>query len=122
MKQFKVGDKVEVVDSGRTYTTYKSMFATMKFRNPEKNEFFQKGLIATVFAVCEHETYDVTLLGLEAPDGSQCLMSTKGVVKVVSRPSSDDQFDIIRQFCDEVLDSQNISDADIYKYLLSKCC
>ena len=51
MKQFKVGDKVEVVDSGRTYTTYKSMFAKMKFRNPEKNEFFQKGLIATVFAV-----------------------------------------------------------------------
>jgi hypothetical protein len=122
MKQFKVGDKVEVVDSGRTYTTYKSMFAKMKFRNPEKNEFFQKGLIVTVFAVCEHETDDVTLLGLEAPDGSQCLMSTKGVVKVVSRPSSDDQFDIIRQFCDEVLGSQDISDVDIYKYLLSKCC
>jgi hypothetical protein len=122
MKQFKVGDKVEVVEPGNTYTTYKSMFAKMKFRNPEKNEFFQKGLIATVFAVCEHETDDVILLGLEALDGSQCLMSTKGVVKIVSRPSSDDQFDIIREFCDEVLDSQNISDADIYKYLLSKCC
>jgi hypothetical protein len=98
------------------------MFAKMGFRDTYKNEFFPKGLIATVFAVCEHETDDVILLGLEALDGSQCLMSTKGVVKIVSRPSSDDKFDIIRQFCDEVLDSQNISDADIYKYLLSKCC
>jgi hypothetical protein len=122
MKQFKVGDKVEVVEPGRTYTTYKSMFVKMGFRDTYKNEFFQKGLIATVFAVCEHETDDVTLLGLEALDGSQCLMSTKGVVKIVSRPSSDDQFDIIRQFCDEVLGSQDISDVDIYKYLLSKCC
>jgi hypothetical protein len=123
MKKFKVGDKVQVVEPGRTYTTYKRMFEKLGFRDTDKNEFFQQGLIATVFAVSEHETdSDVTLLGLEASDGSQCLMSTKGVVKIVSRPSSDDKFDIIRQFCDEVLDSQDISDKDIYKYLLSKCC
>ena len=123
MKKFKIGDKVEVADSGNTYTTYKRMFEKMGFRDTKKNEFFPKGLIATVFAVSDHETdSDITLLGLEASDGSQCLMSTKGVVKIVSRPYSDDKFDIIRQFCDEVLDSQDISDKDIYKYLLSKCC
>ena len=120
MEKFKVGDKVQVVDSGRTYTTYERMFKKMGFRDTKKNEFFQQGLIATVFAVGEHESQDVTLLALEAQNGTQCLMSSKGVVKVITTPSSDDKFDIIREFCDEVLDSHNISDKDIYKYLLKK--
>ena len=121
MEKFKVGDKVQIVDTGRTYTTYERMFKKMGFRDTKKNEFFQQGLIATVFAVGDHETdSDITLLGLEAQNGTQCLMSSKGVVKVITTPTSDDKFDIIREFCDEVLDSHNISDKDIYKYLLKK--
>ena len=121
MEKFKVGDKVQIVDTGRTYTTYERMFKKMGFRDTKKNEFFQQGLIATVFAVSEHEREsDITLLGLEAQNGTQCLMSSKGVVKVITTPTSDDKFDIIREFCDEVLDSHNISDKDIYKYLLKK--
>ena len=121
MEKFKVGDKVQIVDTGRTYTTYERMFKKMGFRDTKKNEFFQQGLIATVFAVGDHETdSDITLLGLESQNGTQCLMSSKGVVKVITTPTSDDKFDIIREFCDEVLDSHNISDKDIYKYLLKK--
>ena len=121
MEKFKAGDKVQIVDTGRTYTTYERMFKKMGFRDTKKNEFFQQGLIATVFAVGDHETdSDITLLGLEAQNGTQCLMSSKGVVKVITTPTSDDKFDIIREFCDEVLDSHNISDKDIYKYLLKK--
>ena len=59
------------------------------------NEAFQQGLVAEVFAIGEHESIDVTLLALQAQDGSQCLISTPGVVKVVSEPTSDDKFDII---------------------------
>lgn len=120
MEKFKVGDKVQIVDSGRTYTTYDRMFKKLGFRDKHKNEFFQPGLVAEVFAIGEHESQGTTLLALQAQDGSQCLISTKGVVKVVSGPTSDDKFDIIRQFCDEVLGSQDISDKVIFKYLLNK--
>lgn len=123
MEKFKVGDKVQIVDSGRTYTTYKRMFEKMGFRDTDKNEFFQQGLITTVFAISDHETdSDVTLLGLEAANGSQCLIGSKGVVKVISTSSSEDKFDIIREFCNEVLGSQEIEDKVIFKYLLSKSC
>ena len=123
MEKFKVGDKVQVVEPGRTYTTYKRMFEKMGFRDTDKNEFFQQGLIATVFVISDHETdSDVTLLGLEAQNGTQCLIGSKGVVKVISISSSEDKFDIIRQFCDEVLSSQEIEDKVIFKYLLNKSC
>ena len=120
MEKFKVGDKVQVVDSGRTYTTYGLMFKKLGFRDTEKNEFFQPGLVAEVFAVDKHEGQGTTLLALQAQGGLQCLMGAKGVVKVVTTPSPDDKFDIIREFCDEVLSAQGISDKDIFKYLLNK--
>jgi hypothetical protein len=96
------------------------MFKKLGFKNTEKNEHFQEGLVAEVFAIGEHESQGTTLLALQAQNGSQCLMSTKGVVKVVSQPTSDDKFEIIREFCDEVLSAQGISDKDIFKYLLNK--
>ena len=123
MEKFKVGDKVQVVDPGRTYTTFTCMFEKMGFRYIYRNELFQQGLIATVFAISEHETdSDITLLGLEAQNGTQCLMSTKGVVKVITTSTLDDKFDIIREFCDEVLSSEGIEDKVIFKYLLNKNC
>ena len=120
MEKFKVGDKVQVVDSGRTYTTYDAMFKKLGFRDTHKNEFFQPGLVAEVFAVGEHDSTGIPLVALQAQDGSQCLISTNGVVKVVTIPTSDQEFDIIREFCDEVLSAQGISDKDIFKYLLNK--
>ena len=120
MEKFKVGDKVQVVEPGRTYTTYEAMFKKLGFRDTKKNEFFQPGLIAEVFVIGDHESNGCTLLGLQAQNGSQCLISTEGVVKAVPTPTSDQQFDIIRQFCDEVLDSQEITDKEIFKYLLKK--
>ena len=122
MEKFKVGDKVQVVDPGRTYTTYGAMFKRLGFRDTERNESFQEGLVAEVFVVCEHDRTGILLVGLQAQDGSQCLISTEGVVKIVSTPTSDQEFDIIRQFCDEVLSSQDITDKEIFKYLLRKSC
>jgi hypothetical protein len=120
MEKFKVGDKVQVVEPGRTYTTYEAMFKKLGFRDTKKNEFFQPGLVAEVFVVGEHDCTGIPLVGLQAQNGSQCLISTCGVVKVITQPTSDDEFDIIRQFCDEVLDSQEITDKEIFKYLLKK--
>jgi hypothetical protein len=122
MTKFKVGDKVQVVDSGKTYTTYVRMFEKMGFKNTERNEFFQKGLIATVFAVDVHEENELSLLGLEAANGTQCLISAGGVIGVGTTLTAEDKFDVIRQFCDDVLSSEEIEDKVIFKYLLSKCC
>jgi len=120
MEKFKVGDKVQVVEPGRTYTTYEAMFKRLGFRDTKKNEFFQPGLVAEVFVVCEHDSTGIPLVGLQAQNGSQCLISTEGVVKVVSGASPENKFDIIREFCDEVLSAQGISDIEIFKYLLKK--
>jgi hypothetical protein len=38
MTKFKVGDKVRVVDSGKTYTTYVHMFEKKCKLNRKKNE------------------------------------------------------------------------------------
>jgi hypothetical protein len=122
MTKFKVGDKVQVINSGNTYETYKAMFERLGFNNTVVNESFQQGLVAEVFAIVEHDSLDVTLLALQAQDGSQCLISTSGVVKVITTSSPEDKFDIIRQFCDDVLSSQEIEDKVIFKYLLSKSC
>jgi len=122
MTKFKVGDKVQVVDSGKTYTTYVDMFEKMGFKNTEKNECFQKGLIATVFAVSIHGDNKLPLLGLEAGNGNQCLISADGVIAVGTTLTAEDKFDVIRQFCDDVLSSQEIEDKVIFKYLLSKSC
>jgi hypothetical protein len=122
MKKIKVGDKVQVVNPGYTYSSYDAMFVEMGFTNQRVNEGFQRGLVVEVFAVGKHSDTGIDLVGLQAQDGSQCLMSTNGVVEVCTTPSSDQQFDIIRQFCDEVLSSQEISDRDIFKYLLQKSC
>ena len=120
MEKFKVEDKVAVVEPGNTYETYGAMFERLGFNNTVVNESFQEGLVAKVFVVCEHDVTGIPLVGLQAPDGSQCLISTEGVVKVVTQPTSDQQFTIIRQFCDEVLSSQDITDKEIFKYLLEK--
>jgi hypothetical protein len=122
MTKFKVGDKVQVIDSGKTYTTYVAMFEKMGFKNIERNEFFQKGLIATVFAVGVHGDNELSLLGLEAANGTQCLISPDGVIGVGTTLTSEDKFDVIREFCDEILGSEGIEDKVIFKYLLSKCC
>jgi len=120
MEKFKVGDSVVVTNPGNTYITYGAMFKKMGFKDTYNNDEFAEGQRAEVFAIGDHETNGCILLGLQAPDGSQCLMSTNGVVKVLTQPTSDQEFDIIRQFCDEVLGSQEITDKEIFKYLLKK--
>ncbi len=123
MSKFKVGDKVQVVEPGNTYTSFDRMFTKLRFNNTKQNEEFERGLIATVFAVEVHPTFSgTTLLALQAQDGSQCLIGIDGVEKIVTQISSEDEFDIIRQFCDEALQSQLISDKVIFKHLLKKCC
>jgi hypothetical protein len=120
MTKFKVGDTVLVVSPGNTYTTYDVMFNKLGFRNTGMNDIFSKGQTAVVFAVEKHPDSGITLLALEKADGAQSLISAQGVTKVISTPSQLDKFDIIREFCDSNLVDANISDKQIFVYLLDK--
>jgi hypothetical protein len=124
MEKFKVGDTVQVLIPGNTYTSYDAKFRELGFTNTVENQSFAQNAIAKVFVVSEHGDSGLPLLGLHAPDGSQCLISAKAVVKVIIQPSSDkvEMFDILREFCDTALSSHNVSDRDIYVYLLQKSC
>ena len=69
-----------------------------------------------------NEEDELPLLGLQAANGTQCLISADGVIGVGTTLTAEDKFDVIRQFCDDVLSSEEIEDKVIFKYLLSKCC
>ena len=120
MTKFKVGDTVLVENPGNTYSTYDKMFMKLGFRNTVTNTTFDKGQTAIVFAVGEHLDSGDTLLALERADGAQSLIGVEGVTKVISAPSQLDKFDIIREFCDSNLVDANISDKQIFIYLLEK--
>lgn len=120
MTKFKVGDTVLVDNPGNTYTTYDKMFKKLGFRNTDENTAFDKGQTAVVFAVGEDLYPGRTLLALQKADGAQCLVGAEGVTKVISTPSQLDKFDIIREFCDSNLVDTNISDKQIFIYLLEK--
>jgi len=120
MTKFKVGDTVLVENPGNTYTTYDAMFKKLGFRNTDENTAFDKGQTAVVFAVGEHLDSGRTLLALERAGGFQSLVGAEGVAKVISAPSQLDKFDIIREFCDSNLVDVNISDKQIFVYLLEK--
>ena len=120
MAKFKVGDTVLVENSGNTYTSYDKMFNKLGFRNTVINGTFDKGQTAVVFAVEKHPDSGITLLALEKADGAQSLVGAEGVTKVISAPSQLDKFDIIREFCDSNLVDANISDKQIFVYLLDK--
>ena len=120
MTKFKVGDTVLVENPGNTYTTYDKMFKKLGFRNTDENTTFDKGQTAVVFAVGEHLNSGDILLALERADGAQSLVGVEGVTKVISAPSQLDKFDIIREFCDSNLVDANISDKQIFIYLLEK--
>lgn len=96
------------------------MFKKLGFRNTDENTAFDEGQTAVVFAVGEHLDSGRTLLALQKADGAQCLVGAEGVTKVISTPSQLDKFDIIRQFCDSNLVDANISDKQIFIYLLEK--
>lgn len=79
MKNFKVGDKVIITDSGESYTTYSDMFEKMGFSDTKRNGGWENGEEGIVFAVEQHPTYANIILALRHLDGRECLIGEKGV-------------------------------------------
>ena len=116
----KVGSKVVVVDSGRTYTTYTQKFEELGFSNTKRNEFIPKGTICKVFAITQHSPNSETIVvAIEDQSGNQALIGLAGLEKLVEKEfTTDDKFDLLKDFCDE--SDLDITSEDIFKYLLRK--
>jgi len=119
-KKIKVGSKVVVVDSGRTYTTYAQKFEELGFKNTEKNDFIPKGTICKVFAITQHSPKSETIVvAIEDQSGNQALIGLAGLEKLVEKEfTADDKFDLLKDFCDEL--DLDITSEQIFKYLLRK--
>jgi hypothetical protein len=119
-KKIKVGSKVVVVDSGRTYETYAKKFEELGFRNTKRNDFIAKGTICKVFAITQHSPESETIVvAIEDQSGNQALMGLAGVEKLIQKEfTAEDKFDLLKDFSDEL--DLDITSEQIFKYLLRK--
>jgi hypothetical protein len=118
--QIKVGSKVVVVDSGRTYTTYGAKFEELGFKNTEKNLQIPEGTICEVFAITQHSPGSETIVvAIEDQRGHQALMGLVGVKKLVREDfTAGDKFDLLKDFCDEL--ELDVTTDEVFRYLLKK--
>jgi hypothetical protein len=119
-RKIKVGSKVVVVDSGRTYTTYARKFEELGFRDTERNESIPKGTICEVFAIAQHSPECETIVvAVEDQNGRQALIGLAGVENLIQQEfPAEDKFDLLKDFCDEL--DLDITSEQIFKYLLKK--
>ena len=114
--RIKVGSKVVIKDSGNTYTTYGKKFEELNFNDTMLNQEIPNGTICEVFAVTQHSFDSETILvAVQDFSGKQALISLSGV-SPVEVSSTDDKFDLLKDFCDEF--DLDITSEDIFKYLL----
>ena len=116
----KVGSKVVVVDSGRTYTTYTKKFQELGFRDTERNPGVPKGTICEVFAIAQHSAESETIVvAIEDQNGNQALIGLAGIENLIQEEfTAEDRFDLLKDFCDEL--DLDITSEQIFKYLLKK--
>lgn len=78
-----VGNYIKIIDTGKIYTTYKTMFEKLGFRDPDKKKDCKKGEKGTIFVITKHLTNeDYTLYGIELDSGKQILIGEKGVIRL----------------------------------------
>lgn len=77
--KFKVGDRVDVIDTGYICTTYSKMFEEMNFKNKTSNYTeFSKG---TIFGVSIHGDYNEHIYGVRSDKGEEMLILENGLKK-----------------------------------------
>ena len=118
--EIKVGSKVVVVDSGRTYSTYTQKFEELGFRNTKVNEEIPNGTICEVFAITQHSTESETIVvAIQDQTGNQALVGLVGLEKLVREDfTAGDKFDLLKDFCDEL--ELDVTTDEVFRYLLKK--
>ena len=80
--KFNIGDKVVVVNNGKTYTTYDTMFRKLNFKDKAYNPTFHHGTEGTVFARDVSKIGDL-IYGIRTQAGDECLIEEAGIEKVL---------------------------------------
>ena len=85
MTQINIGDTVKVVDTGKSYTTYREWAEAYRLQNYVCEEYanLPKDAIAVVVAKGKHTLDDLNLLGLRA-EGKDYIIDERGVEMVHS--------------------------------------
>lgn len=78
MGDFKIGDKVEVVDIGESYEYYKKMFKELNLKKPNESNFnvLNEGI---VFGISKHDITDDICVAIRDNDGDEMLINSKGL-------------------------------------------
>jgi len=79
MSKFKIGDRVVVVNEGKGYTTYDTIFKHLGFRNIVWNDCIREGQVATVFGLAKHLNTGEELIAIEDSQGNQALIGRDGL-------------------------------------------
>jgi len=75
-------DRVRVVDSGETYSTWTEQFEKMGFKNTSHNPAFKHGTEATVFSILKHPNFGTFVFGIVDDEGNESLISQDGVQRL----------------------------------------
>lgn len=82
MSKFKIGDKVKVVDAGRTYTTYNAWakkHGLTNYAGRPRDCMTYNGLIGVIVAVVHSATERGYLIGIRAEDGKEYIVEDCGL-------------------------------------------
>jgi len=82
MCDFNIGDYVEIINPGSTYSHYIEYFEYFDFKNKKYNKEFLTGEEGIVFGLEQHERWvNEIILAVQHKDGRQCLIRGDGVIK-----------------------------------------
>ena len=81
MTKFFIGDKVKVIDSGTSYTTYQTWADAYGLKNYTNKEFYcpNNGMVATVIAVGSHLRDNAILTGIRTESGQEYILGEWGL-------------------------------------------
>lgn len=77
---FKIGERVKIVNSGNAYTSYSEKFKELGFRS-ERNNYCSTDEIGTIFGLTTHDRYSKdVLVAVNLESGRQVLIGIEGIV------------------------------------------
>lgn len=81
ISEFKVGDRIEIVNSVKNYFNWGTAFKAIKFRNTSQNKCSDRDT-GTIFHICKHPNYNINLISINLDNGNQCLIDMFGIKKI----------------------------------------
>lgn len=85
--EYTIGDEIEVIDPGHTYTNYTAKFEEFGFKNMQSNPVAKHGTKAVIFGMGMHEDGFTEILTLRSKEG-EYLMAITGIKPIIQETYS----------------------------------